>query len=246
MPCCTKGSLRTHVAYQFRVRAFSALSERWGPWSPPSEATTPSILLESLPSRPELKPLKGLAIEAEWSPPVVGKKAKVAGYEVQWAQVGSQLEWSAERQARTAKEFCTTAALRQGKCYTFRVRAMIKTYAGSEWTAWSPAAAPCRTYRDLPPEHGGDAEQPGAARAVGWGGRGGDEAREPTESVIEAQLEQEMTVYESYIVGMLTNLKQLPVDRIHNMLKVGCSLRARPAAAHASPHTCPLPALTPG
>ena len=191
VPCCTKGSLRTHVAYQFRVRAFSALSERWGPWSPPSEATTPSILLESLPSRPELKPLKGLAIEAEWSPPVVGKKAKVAGYEVQWAQVGSQLEWSAERQARTAKEFCTTAALRQGKCYTFRVRAMIKTYAGSEWTAWSPAAAPCRTYRDLPPEHGGDAEQPGAALAVGWGGRGGDEAREPTESVIEAQLEQE-------------------------------------------------------
>jgi anaphase-promoting complex subunit 2 len=65
-------------------------------------------------------------------------------------------------------------------------------------------------------------------------------------SAAEAQLEQEMTVYESYIVGMLTNLKQLPVDRIHNMLKVGCSLRARPAAAHASPHTCPLPALTPG
>ena len=68
---------------------------------------------------------------------------------------------------------------------------MIKTYAGSEWTAWSPAAAPCRTYRDLPPEHGGDAEQPGAALALGWSGRGGDEAREPSESVIEAQLEQE-------------------------------------------------------
>ena len=81
------------------------VSERWGPWSAPSEATTPSILLESLPSRPELKPLKGLAIEAEWSPPVVGKKAKVAGYEVQWAQVASQLEWSTERQARTANLF---------------------------------------------------------------------------------------------------------------------------------------------
>ena len=40
VPYCTKGSLRTHTAYQFRVRAFSAISERRGPWSPPSEPTT--------------------------------------------------------------------------------------------------------------------------------------------------------------------------------------------------------------
>ena len=40
VPCCTKGSLRTHTPYQFRVRAFSAVSERWGPWSPPSEPQT--------------------------------------------------------------------------------------------------------------------------------------------------------------------------------------------------------------
>ena len=40
VPCCTKGSLRTHTPYQFRVRAFSAVSERWGPWSPPSKPET--------------------------------------------------------------------------------------------------------------------------------------------------------------------------------------------------------------
>jgi hypothetical protein len=37
---CTEGNLRTHTAYQFRVRAFSAVSQRWGPWSPPSKPTT--------------------------------------------------------------------------------------------------------------------------------------------------------------------------------------------------------------
>jgi len=31
---------------------------------------------------------------------------------------------------------------------------------------------------------------------------------------------EEMKVYESYIVGMLTNLGKLPLDRIHNMLKM--------------------------
>ena len=29
-----------------------------------------------------------------------------------------------------------------------------------------------------------------------------------------------MEVYESYIMGMLKNLGQLPLDRIHNMLKM--------------------------
>ena len=38
-PCCTMVGLRTHTAYQFRVCAFN-VSERWGPWSPPSEPTT--------------------------------------------------------------------------------------------------------------------------------------------------------------------------------------------------------------
>ena len=35
-----------------------------------------------------------------------------------------------------------------------------------------------------------------------------------------AQEEQEMGVFESYIVGMLTNLGQLPLEKIHNMLKM--------------------------
>lgn len=35
---------------------------------------------------------------------------------------------------------------------------------------------------------------------------------------------QEMAVYEQYIMGMLTNFDSgLPLDRIHNMLKMFCS-----------------------
>jgi len=37
---------------------------------------------------------------------------------------------------------------------------------------------------------------------------------------LHAQEEEEMGVFESYIVGMLTNMGQLPLDRIHNMLKM--------------------------
>lgn len=37
---------------------------------------------------------------------------------------------------------------------------------------------------------------------------------------VAAQEEEEMEVYESYICGMLKNLGQLPLDRIHNMLKM--------------------------
>lgn len=36
---------------------------------------------------------------------------------------------------------------------------------------------------------------------------------------ISAHVQQEMKVYESYIMGMLSNLKQLHLDRIHSMLK---------------------------
>jgi len=45
---------------------------------------------------------------------------------------------------------------------------------------------------------------------------GGEDERAVSAS---AQEEEEMQVYESYIFGMLTNLGQLPLDRIHNMLK---------------------------
>jgi anaphase-promoting complex subunit 2 len=39
----------------------------------------------------------------------------------------------------------------------------------------------------------------------------------------EAQMEQEMRVYEQYVVGMLTNLEALPLSRIHNMLRMFCA-----------------------
>lgn len=39
---------------------------------------------------------------------------------------------------------------------------------------------------------------------------------------VEDQLRKEMTVYEKYIMGMLTNFISLPLDRIHNTLKMFC------------------------
>ena len=36
----------------------------------------------------------------------------------------------------------------------------------------------------------------------------------------EEELAAEMKIYESYIVGMLRNFSTLPVDRIHDMLKM--------------------------
>lgn len=45
-----------------------------------------------------------------------------------------------------------------------------------------------------------------------------DEDQEQAVSIGRAK-EEEMKAYESYIVGMLTNLGQLPLDRIHSMLK---------------------------
>lgn len=39
---------------------------------------------------------------------------------------------------------------------------------------------------------------------------------------VEDQLRREMTVYEKYIMGMLTNFISLPLDRIHNTLKMFC------------------------
>jgi len=45
-----------------------------------------------------------------------------------------------------------------------------------------------------------------------------DDAQEHAVS-IGAHAEEEMKAYESYIIGMLKNLGQLPLDRIHSMLK---------------------------
>ena len=45
------------------------------------------------------------------------------------------------------------------------------------------------------------------------------EEESPVQTATE-QLAEGMRVYESFILGMLTNLGSLPIDRIHNMLKM--------------------------
>ncbi|CAK9234248.1 unnamed protein product [Sphagnum troendelagicum] len=47
-----------------------------------------------------------------------------------------------------------------------------------------------------------------------------EEDGESAVASMEDQWQQEMSVYESYVVGMLTNFDSLPLDRIHNMLKM--------------------------
>lgn len=49
-----------------------------------------------------------------------------------------------------------------------------------------------------------------------------DEECERSVASVEEQLRKEMTVYEKFIVGMLTNFVSMPVDRIHNTLKMFC------------------------
>ncbi|XP_021299696.1 anaphase-promoting complex subunit 2 isoform X1 [Herrania umbratica] len=50
----------------------------------------------------------------------------------------------------------------------------------------------------------------------------GDEEPERSVASIEDQLRKEMTVYEKFIMGMLTNFGSMALDRIHNTLKMFC------------------------
>ncbi|KAB1208114.1 Anaphase-promoting complex subunit 2 [Morella rubra] len=50
----------------------------------------------------------------------------------------------------------------------------------------------------------------------------GDEEGETSVASIEGQLRKEMTVYEKFIMGMLTNFGSMALDRIHNTLKMFC------------------------
>ena len=64
-----------------------------------------------------------------------------------------------------------------------------------------------------------------APKKLGSGGEGRAQMGEEEDnggaaSTAEAALEQQMGMYEQYIVGMLTNLESLPVGRIHNMLRM--------------------------
>ncbi|KAH1031354.1 hypothetical protein J1N35_043528 [Gossypium stocksii] len=50
----------------------------------------------------------------------------------------------------------------------------------------------------------------------------GDEEAERSVASVEDQLRKEMTVYEKFILGMLTNFGSMALDRIHNTLKMFC------------------------
>ncbi|KAG9440844.1 hypothetical protein H6P81_021009 [Aristolochia fimbriata] len=54
-----------------------------------------------------------------------------------------------------------------------------------------------------------------------------DEEGETCVASVEEQLRKEMTVYEKFILGMLTNFGRMALDRIHNTLKMFCA--AEPA-----------------
>uniref|UniRef100_A0A1D1ZE48 Anaphase-promoting complex subunit 2 n=1 Tax=Anthurium amnicola TaxID=1678845 RepID=A0A1D1ZE48_9ARAE len=49
-----------------------------------------------------------------------------------------------------------------------------------------------------------------------------DEEGERTVASVEEQLRKEMTIYEKFIIGMLTNFGSMALDRIHNTLKMFC------------------------
>lgn len=61
--------------------------------------------------------------------------------------------------------------------------------------------------------------------ALGAGGEElitGDEDGERSVASVEDQLLKEMTIYEKFIMGMLTNFGSMALDRIHNTLKMFC------------------------
>ncbi|KAH8501141.1 hypothetical protein Peur_042878 [Populus x canadensis] len=51
---------------------------------------------------------------------------------------------------------------------------------------------------------------------------GGDEEGERSVASVEDQIRKEMTIYEKFIMGMLTNFGSMALDRIHNTLKMFC------------------------
>ncbi|KAL6983462.1 anaphase-promoting complex subunit 2 [Sarracenia purpurea var. burkii] len=55
----------------------------------------------------------------------------------------------------------------------------------------------------------------------------GDEDGERSVASVEDQLHKEMTVYEKFIIGMLTNFGSMALDRIHNTLKMFCVAHPR-------------------
>ncbi|TYJ96027.1 anaphase-promoting complex subunit 2 [Cucumis melo var. makuwa] len=50
----------------------------------------------------------------------------------------------------------------------------------------------------------------------------GEDEGEGSVASVEDQIRKEMTVYEKFILGMLTNFGSMALDRIHNTLKMFC------------------------
>ena len=188
VPCCTKGHLKTNLAYRFRVRAADK-DGRWGQWSAPTEPTTPTVLLANLPSRPQLKPLSKCRVEARWSPPE--GKAQPVGYELQWKRCDK--EWG-KQSLECDEVIAASPSLAPGEYYTFRVRASVKRYSGLTWTDWSPPSAPILIKDGSKPSKGGKDKKgkKEAAPPPSMPKRTDDEA---TESVIEADLRGAMSGY---------------------------------------------------
>ena len=85
------------------------------------------------------------------------------------------------------------------------------------------------------------------AQAYGDGGDGGDDADEEAAAGADGD---GMHVYEQYILGMLSNFDSLPLDRIHNMLKMFVSddtpcktPRSAPPRSASAPAPPPFPPL---
>lgn len=149
VPCCTKGHLRTQLAYQFRVRAADK-EGRWGPWSKPTEPTQPSVLLNNIPSRPQLRPLTKGRVEARWSPP---EGVDPSSYELEWRRCDG--DWGELDSSMPCNDVVATSPsllVANNAYYTFRVRATIKRYTSTQQTEWSPPSAPVLPFLKRPDE----------------------------------------------------------------------------------------------
>jgi len=139
VPMCTKGSLRSHSLYEFRVRACSAAGV-WGSFSKPSEPASPSANLEMAPSRPLVRPAGKGRVEVRWT----DQDNKAADrYELQWRKVDAG-SWKQCDRVVVTSAMHLTPSLHLGSAYIFRVRASSPTYIGSQWTSFSQPSAPVR------------------------------------------------------------------------------------------------------
>lgn len=140
VPCCTKAGLRTHAKYEFRVRATNQLAE-WGPWSTPSDPTTPSAMLDAFCSRPLATLLPGARVKVTWAPPLTS--STVVEYELQWRKLSSpNSEWSAMNVITLSQPEYVSERQYLSAVYVYRVRAQLQGFAQATWSEFGPCSAP--------------------------------------------------------------------------------------------------------